>query len=261
MFKFKIASLSFLLVVVFSCKTKKQTSQTTPKELIQPKVETSNKAERFIQTLLVKKNVSESFWFESVAEYKDGKQDAELSVEVMAVKDQFIFMNVKALGFVNVARVMIQPDSIRILDLIHRTYISASYNYLKNFTSAPLKFENLQNLAWANAMFDPTIDSKIDSSNNQFSLITQVGSAFQQAVYNSILQTQSLRLTESGKAETMNIAFKKFKEVDALRYPMEIVINIQGEKKMDCTFTISKFALIKKSPQFVVPRSYKVMVY
>ena len=69
MFKFKIASLFFLLVVAFSCKTKKQTTQTNPKEVILPKVETSNRAERFIQTLLVKKNVSESFWFESVAEY------------------------------------------------------------------------------------------------------------------------------------------------------------------------------------------------
>ena len=71
MFKFKIASLFFLLVFAFSCKTKKHTTHAGSKEVILPEVESSNKAERFIQTLILKKNGSESFWFESVAEYKD----------------------------------------------------------------------------------------------------------------------------------------------------------------------------------------------
>lgn len=250
-----------LLVLTLACKSKKAVTP-KPAEPIAKKSEENIGTGLLFQNVIKQKNNSEYFWFESNADYKDGKQDAELSVEVMAVKGQFIFMNVKALGFVNVARVMIQPDSIRILDLIHRTYISASYQYLRNFSSAPLNFENIQNLAWANAPFDPTLSgTKIDSSNGSLNLITQIGSAFQQAVYNSVLTPQQIRLTETGKPETMDIHFKKFKEMDGLRYPMDIVINIQGEKKMNCTFSISKFALIKKSPQFVVPRSFKVMVY
>lgn len=260
--KFLILLFSLSLGFAMSCKTKKLAVKPEEKPVVKEEKGVSAYEVLFARVISSKNN-SPALSFSANADYNDGKQSAELGMEVMAKKDQYIFMNVKALGFVNVARVMIQPDSIRIIDLIHRTYISASYRYMKNYSNAPIGFEQLQNMVWGNAMFDPILgQTQADSLQQILKLITEISGARQIAVYTAGLKTKSVALTEQGKAQEMLVDFDDFKFVDGMNYPHSIVIHIQGEKKVECKFTISNFAgIIKKEPQFVVPKSYKVQVY
>lgn len=256
--------LSFALIFgLASCKSKKAITPAEPKPAaFKTTAKESNKANVFANIVL-RKNEAQAFSFAAEADYFDGKQSVTLNMDVSAKKNQYIYLNAKALGFVNVARVMIQPDSIRILDLINRKYISASYQFMRNFTQAKLGFYELQNMVWANAFYDPNMDKTLlDSLGQQLILLLDVGSAQQKAVYNKDHQLQSVLLTEQAKSQQMQVDFANFKNIDGINYPHEVVINISGEKKMECKFAISNFAgNIKKEPQFVIPKSYKVQVY
>ncbi|MDZ4668993.1 MAG: DUF4292 domain-containing protein [bacterium] len=261
----RIIYILFLLVIgIVSCKSKKPVvakKQALPKQALESKVLV--KEEALFAKIAANKNSSNELSFSSETDYSDGKQSISLNMDVVAKKGQYVFLNAKALGLVNVARVMIQPDSIRILDMINRNYISASYSFMKGFTNAPLGFTEIQNLVWANAMFDPKLGkTRVDSLTQMLILILDLGGIQQKAVYNSSLKTQSVSLSEQVKSQEMLVKFGDFKNLAEIVYPHEIVINIQGEKKIECKFSISNFATtIKKEPQFVVPRSYKVKVY
>jgi hypothetical protein len=219
-------------------------------------------AARFVDRFMLNRNSAAAIYFNGDAAYRDASQEATLEVEVQAEKDQYIWMNVKAMGFVNVARILIKPDSIRIIDLINKTYTSASYNYLRSFTSAPIGFVQLQNLLSGNALFDPQNGTISDTSTVPYTVTMDVGGVQQVAVYNNAYKAQSVALIEQARNQQMSVIYRDFIAIGNNAFPQQIEINIQGEKKLGCKFSLNNFAAEKKrDPQFVVPRSYKVQVY
>ncbi|MCG9880023.1 MAG: DUF4292 domain-containing protein [Bacteroidia bacterium] len=252
-----------LLVVLFSCKTKKLTQKDPVKEPERKEANSQNIQKVVLQSILQNKKDIPAFSYSAEADYFDGKQSVSLNMDISFKKGQYIYLSAKALGFVNVARVMIQPDSIRILDLINRRYISASYNFMRNFTNVKLGFNELQNMIMVNAFFDPNLDkSKLDTLGLTWQTLLDLGTGIQKASYQSNFEMQSVSLIEQGKNQQMHVDYANFKLVDGINYPHQVVINISGEKKMECKFSINNFAgSIKKEPQFVIPKSYKVQVY
>jgi hypothetical protein len=260
--------LGFTLMAVLnlffgSCKTKKVKSGDASPIPIEKELISNNASEVFFNKIIAHKNSTNEISYSAEADYKDSKQSVSLNMEILAKRNQYIFLNAKAFGLVNVARVMIKQDSIRILDLINRKYISASYRFMEGYSSAPIGFEQLQNLVWANAIFDPKVGStSIDSLGQYLILLLDMGNTKQKATYSKSLFTQSVVLTEQGKTQEMQVNYSDFKEVDGINYPHNILINIQAEKNVECKFSISNFAgSIKKEPQFAVPKSYKVQVF
>lgn len=257
-----LISLTFFFGLV-SCKLKKPILQTEPNLATLNAGVLDSKKAGILSNILQLKNSPQAFSYLAEADYFDGKQSVTLNMDVSVKKNEYIYLNVKALGFVNVARVMVQPDSIRILDLINRKYISASYQFMKNFTQAKLGFYELQNMVYAQTFYEPNISNTIlDSLGQQLILLLNVGSTQQKAFYNKDFLLQSVLLTEQAQQQQMQVDYANFKNIDGINYPHELVINISGEKKIECKFTISNFAgSIKKEPQFVIPKSYKVQVY
>ena len=260
-----IVSLSIFLL---ACKSKKAITRQEPRGNKNNPTDINAKNDETYKTAVFKGIIGAKIRpgdcsFLAEAEYFDGKQSVSLNMDVCAKKDQYIYLNAKALGFVNVARLMIQPDSIRILDLINRKYISASYQFMKKFTQANLGFNELQNMIWANAFYDPEMNQTLfDSLGEQLILLLNMGNTQQKTMYNKAFILQSVLLSEQAKSQQMQVDFANFKNVDGINYPHNVVINISGEKKIECKFVISNFAgSIKKEPQFVIPKSYKVQVY
>lgn len=255
--------LVFLVCGIFltSCKTKKLKVPGAEKQ--NEIIEKSNSMELILERVNKSKNYSNAIYYKAEADYKDNNYEITLDLEVQALHNKYIWINAKALGFLNVARVIIKPDSIRILDLQRKIYISASYNFMRSFTNAPIQFEQLQNMAWGNATFDPEVpNASIDSLNRMITILLNLGSTQQISVHNNLFKTQTVSITEQAKNQRMTVNYGNFLIQGNNSFPQQIVINIQGEKKVDCKFTLNNFATeLKRDPQFVVPKSYKVQVF
>lgn len=256
--------IGLLAILVFTnaCKSKKVAS-TLPTPVAVEKAKTNEALGLMIGKIYRSKNLPEILKYSAVADYKDAKNSVTLNMELTAKKDQYIWMNAKAFGLVNVARIMLKPDSIRIIDLVNKKYISASYNYLNQFMKAPLSFNEMQNLVFGNAMFDPSLEqTTIDSNSNFLLMITQMGNLTQKASYDQALRANSVWLNEQGSTREMSIKYEAFEIVNGNSFPTSILINIEGEKKVECQFTLSNFATdVKQDPSFVIPKSYKVEVF
>ncbi len=245
----------------FSCKTRKL--KVGQAEQNKPVVIVMDSLEQLLGNVNSHKNTSEAIYFKADADYKDSQFEVTLDIEVQALRDQYIWLNARAMGLLNVARIIIKPDSIRIIDLQRKLYISASYNFMRSFTSAPIQFEQLQNMVWGNAMFDPRLPgASLDSFSKVITILMELGSAQQISIYNEQLKTQVVSLNEQARNRQMTINYGNFMPVGNNSFPQQIIINIQGEKKLGCKFTLNNFATeLKREPQFVVPRSYKVQVF
>jgi hypothetical protein len=253
--------LIVLLVLVSACKTKKNV-----KNNIEPPLATNAATaskERIINSVLAAKNTSPYLYFTAEAAYKDEKMAQTLNIELQAKENEYVWFNVKVL-FVNVARILLQPDSIRILDLLNRRYISASYNYLNNYTSVPMGYMQLQNLFYGNVLFEPTLKATVDTLTNDLLLYLSITGGTQISTHvQPMLKTSSVAVKEQASAARfLKVNYAKPLQDGNNLWPQSIEIHIEAEKKVDCNFSIRNLATAKnREPQFVVPKSYKVVVY
>ncbi|MFN4083132.1 MAG: DUF4292 domain-containing protein [Bacteroidia bacterium] len=254
--------LVLFVFILIACKSKKQKTEDASKPVITLDKKASSVkdvASEFINA----KNRADYLFFNAEAQYKDEKINQTINLEVQVSYNNYIWLNAKVL-FVNVARMLITPDSVRIIDYLNRQYISASYSYLNKYSSVPLRFEQLQNLVYGNILFEPNNHKiMLDSSASELLMIFLMEKSVQQSLHNkNNLKPNMVKLKDEEMSRNFEVNYSNFKDDGNNMWPQKIVINIQAEKKVDCNFSISNLATSKiKEPQFAVPKTYKVLVY
>jgi hypothetical protein len=87
----------------------------------------------------------------------DGKSKKSFKTNVRVRKDSMIWLSISPLLGIEMARVIITPDSIKFIDKINNQYFKGDLNYLSEQKNINLDFSVLQEMIVADAlMFDPT---------------------------------------------------------------------------------------------------------
>jgi len=249
-----------LILLNVSCISKKKTAGK-----FLPGNENSVKRENSVlSTLKMNSNSLSYYSAEAEAAYKDKQQNLQFSSQIVFERDKYVWMSITALLGIEVARVMITPDSIKILDRFNRTYISSGYAYIKKFTQLPITFEQLQNLLCGNALFEEKANLvSLDSNAMSYFLMLNATQFSQTSTYSkSSFKNEEVSIDDLLRGQNMRVSYKERNLSEAPNQPSSIAINITGEKNIECHFKLSNFVLVKnKEPQFVVPKTYKTIVY
>jgi hypothetical protein len=253
-----IGLIGFLLMIVLgsACKSKKSVTTQFPEA---PQKTYNGKAVLLKGINLVENNFS-YYSATGKMDYKDDKMDQELGVNIVMEKDQYVFLNVTALMGITVARVLATPDSLVILDLLHRRAIIANYDYVKKMTGADLRLTNLQNLIIGNTLFPNQEEkSKVDSLANAVQIIQQLTQSIsQKTVYNNILKVQQSSISEPAKKQELSITYHDVYTQGSNMFPAKFNINIRAEKNMESQLELKTFVFEKKKEiQFSIPKSYE----
>lgn len=250
--------IGFVLVTA-SCKSKKGLNQT--EQPVTAGVKTSNKG-LLIQAIEQQQTSFSYYSASGNVLYKDNSESHDLGVSIVMEKDRYIYMNVTALLGITVARVLATPDSIVILDILHRKCIIAHYDYVRNMTHADLNLSNLQNLFIGNTLFPNNPEkSKVDSVLS-YILISQAVSPThtQQTMYRQDLNVTRSTLMEPAKNQEMKVEYDEVYTVGGNQFPNKFSINIRAEKNMETRFELSNFVFEKKKDiQFSIPKSYETV--
>lgn len=255
-----LATALLITVVATSCKTKKQT--TTPQPNKPVITETKNtEAIRALNQINASANQFQYYQVKAKVNYSEGRQNIDLTVSLIMEKNNYIWMSVTALLGIEVARIMITPDSVQILDRLHRKCIKADLGYLQKMSNVPLKLINLQNLIAGNTLFDNTINtSTIDTVLGVLLVNTAIGAQKQHTLYNGAFKAQRSTIADSAKQREMKISYKSAQNFGLNAYPTNMDINIRAEKNIDCTIEMSNFVFEKKKDvQFNVPSGYEII--
>jgi hypothetical protein len=141
-----ICSLFFLFFI--SCKTHSPITKTT----IAPPPKSS------ASTMILDSMRAHAFhfdWFSAKAKFEitQGNDKTEFTASFRIRNDSAIWVSISPALGLEVARVLITRDSIRVIDRLNKEYYSKDYSFFKTYTSLPVDLITLQNLIEGNPLF------------------------------------------------------------------------------------------------------------
>ena len=252
--------ISCTTLIVVSCKSKKGLTP-NPEPKTEVKAKTDSRILLLNQTNL-NRNTFSYYSATGDVEYKEGNTNQELGITIVMEKDRYVLMNITAVMGIAVARVLATPDSLVILDMLHRKAIITNYAYLKKYAGVELKLEQLQNLFAGNALF--ALDNqtaRLDTVSGQLLISQQLAEGILQSTqYSTLLKAEQTSLYQTAKSQQMDIDFHDPHNEGGNLFPTIINIHIKAEKKIESGFHLKTFVFEKKKElQFSIPKSYEIV--
>lgn len=143
-----MALLSFSLFLT-ACKSRQYITNTITEK-------SSVSAEELLKQSLLTKIPNANFNFNYLqakakvqANVKD--KDYNLNFNIRIQKDERIWISVNAIAGIEVARILINKDSVRIIDRINNQYLVKDYDFISGMLNMKVNYEMIQNLMLGNS--------------------------------------------------------------------------------------------------------------
>jgi len=269
-----------MLFCLFSCKTKKHITQT---ETIKTE-DTLGKCRLSFKTAKslskhIKENELNFNWLNAKANteiFIDGESHT-LDVRIKAKRDSAIWISIQAAGLLDIAKLLITKDSVKMIVYIKKQYFNGDFNYINQLLNADLDFEIIQASLFGNSANFDDDDAKmkpiVDRENCQYLLSTVRKRKLRRIVsgqdsLKKSLQTMRLNpdnfkiiTNEFQDIETNRSFYAKydhFSEPDSVFAPHNVNIEIKAEKKIDLKINYVRIDI--NQPQKLslnIPKNYE----
>jgi len=208
--------------------------------------------------------------------------DAELdrdkrsfNVNLRMRRDSIIWMSISPALGIEVARVLISPDSVKVLNRINGTYFKGGFGYLSELLQADLNFKMLQSILLGHAYLHYTVDKYIlDRENGEFVLSTFKKRKMkrenemiipeivtQEIWYSPDRQRVSrMEMRDYRPMRNFSVRYLAYELIDSLQVPSSFQIDAQANKSLRVQMTYSRIVLNKvQNTAFSIPDDYEPM--
>lgn len=143
---FLAAAMALVFLLATGCRARKeQAANPTPGVPL---------IDRSVQDLMEKLDVNsfKTDWVSAKASVTTIAEGAETSftINMRARRDSVIWISITPLLGIEVARVIVTPDSVKMLDRIHSKYTVSSFETINKLLQLRVNFEIVQSLLWGN---------------------------------------------------------------------------------------------------------------
>ncbi|TFF38308.1 DUF4292 domain-containing protein [Mucilaginibacter psychrotolerans] len=251
-------TLLLLLIVAASCKSKKLVEVSRPTKDTATVVP-NNKAEK-LADIRSRQSTFNTFSGKAKTKLDINGNDNDCTLNIRVSRDQKIWVSITAIAGLEVARALITPDSIQVINRFQSIYLSKPFSYIHRFAGRQISFKTLQALLVGNA---------IDGLLNQDALLTPDGSNtvitgnLQGMVYKLLLgpdmKATQTNLANEAAGQTLEVANRVFIQADNRIVPSQIDIAsaVPGNKVLvNLRYTQVEFDRVLEYP-FSIPKSYE----
>jgi hypothetical protein len=212
------------------------------------------------------------------AEYEKNKSKSSISGTIIIKKDSLIWcLLTPALG-IEAARLVISPDSVKILNKIQGTYLINDFDYINELINRGLDFDMLQSLiigndfsVYDNSSFKASVDRheyrlstqnrhRLRKLSKDSDTLTDV-IPFQQIYLNPTnFKISTVIIKEVDKNNrTFQAYYKDYVEINKQLVPQSVELNVNdGTNKIHITLKYSKIKIdADQSYPFNIPSKYK----
>src|SRR5581483_11634095 len=193
-------------------------------------------------------------------EGNDGTRN-DVNAFVRLKKDSVLWVNINVLLGIDAFRVLITPDSVKVVDKLKKTVTLRSVNSLQELTGIPLTFKELQALIIGNSMFLNGTISAYKKSDKTISL-TILGSVFKHLLTVSnddySLQHSKLDDVDAKQSRTADITYGDYQSKNGVRFATYRRITVSENAKLDIEMEYKQFDFNGDlSFPFNIPKNYK----
>lgn len=274
--------LTLCFFVVISCKQRKHVQKTVTETVI---ADTLNGRCRldFKSSKTLSNNIKENefgfTWVNAKANVEtliDGKEES-FDIRVKIKKDSAILVSIQYLLGLEVAKILITKDSVKLVNYIQKNYFVGDFNYINDLLNTELDFNVLQAVLFGNsAEFYEDDDLKlkpiIDRENCRYLLSTErkrklkklqtTGTELKKALQILTLSPENYKILKNefidpGTNRTFIANYKNFTQKDSVYAPFNVDIDIYAEKKAN--IKIEYVRIEKNTPQKIsinIPNKY-----
>jgi hypothetical protein len=189
----------------------------------------------------------------------DGK-DYDFNAFIRLEKDKRIWISINALLGIEAFRVLITPDSVKVLDKFDKSYQLRSVNYLKEITHLPFEFSTLQSILLGNPIF---LDSNIlyYRKDIQGISILSVGPVFRNYLtLNADLSLKHSILDDVDPmlARSCDIIYGQYEKMDTISFSSYRKISVAEKGRLDVELIFNKYSFNDNLDfKFSIPKNYK----
>ena len=250
----KLFYVFVLIAVVFSCKVTKALKNSNSLEehiSVNKIVKNHNKAQSEFNTLQAKLKV--------IMTQQNRSETHTLSLRMS--KDNTIWIN----AFLNMVRVKITPDRVLFYNKLDNTYFDGEYALINSFLGTDLKFKNLQNLLFGQALFEiePSRFNKTSHANS-YMLTPKQSNELIENVYlinPNHFKIDSQQSSQSTMRNRLDIKYLSYQKVDKLIIPEKMTIIITNLETQTTLNLNLKSVVLGQSLRFpfTIPKGYKAI--
>ncbi len=222
----KLIYLLGIIIFCISCKTKKVSIPKTdlPSETVSVYKES-------IKSFELNNLDFHTFSGRAKTKIQLNQETHDVTLNVRVQRDQAIWISVTAILGVEVARVLITPDSVKILNKLQGEYIVKPFNYIYRYTSQGINFVALQDLLLANVSSNllRTNNVQVASAEDEFIVVGLKDDLAYQYRINRENRPFNFSLQEVGGAQNLETYYQNFTKTDGYNFPQSMAFNITGD--------------------------------
>ncbi|MGJ1204557.1 DUF4292 domain-containing protein [Sphingobacterium lactis] len=252
----KLSLLMAVLVVLYSCGSKKQASK--PADVV-----TTEKGKDLVSTYELNNLNFITFDGRAKAKMEFGNDSKNVTLNVRMERDKAIWISVTALLGIEAVRILITPDSVKIMNRLNSEYISKPFSYIYNYTNPGISFRMLQDILVGNISTEMlrTDQLQVATSDADVQVIgVKDGLTFHYGV-NKQNRPFIFNLMEIGKDTKMEATYSDYAVIDGHNFPQRFTLNIEGngvKVASDMLYNKSEFNKTVELP-FTIPSRYKAI--
>ncbi len=215
--------IALLFISATACKTKKLATQNTAKITSKSPLAKITAAQINFNTFTTKAKTSLRL---------DGKEYPDVILNIRIKNNETIWVSATAYGLVEVGRVLITPDSIKILNKIQSEITLKPFAFIHNYTSNKINFATLQAILVGNPMpfvLSPQTQIKTDTSGTILQGL--VDNLTYQTNYNKSLNVVSALLNNVLASQKLEINYSQFTNLAGQVLPTQVNLNSSVSSK------------------------------
>lgn len=246
------------MILLAGCASKKQTSSVPSSHTTS--VPTTNNTVGY----LINNLDFHSFSGRAKAKVEFGKENQDVTMHVRIKRNEAIWISLTA-TFLNVegARVLITPDSVKIMNKLQGEYIAKPFNYIHRYTGKGINFGVLQDLLIANVSSDllRTDQMTVAQATDDVQLVGVRDDLSFQYSLNNKYRPKVFRLTPIGSSQSLEAYYSSFNDITGYNFPQNQHIKINAsDVNVSALLNYNKIEFNQELEMpFTVPSKYKVL--
>ncbi len=193
-------------------------------------------------------------------EDKDGKKN-DFTAFIRLRKDSTLWISINAIFGVEAFRVLITPDSIKILNKLDKKYQLSSVSSLQEIANVPFTFKELQNILVGNPIY---LDSNIVAyiKNDKGISLISIGQVFKHLLTvnkdDYTLQNSKIDDIDVNRARTCQIIYGDYDKKADMSFSKFRKIIVSEKTKLDIEMDYKQYGFNEElNYPFTIPKNFK----
>lgn len=238
----KICLLFFCTVLILSCKSKKNA---LPPSSSDSNIELDAKAGANFKTVLSQETDFKTLSTRATAQLGIKGKSFDVTMNIRIKRDEGIWVSVTYFAGIEVARALITPDSIKVMDKINNEYLQKPFSYVQKYSNDEIDYRTLEAILVGNCI-PFTLKNKRDFSVQKEGLVIngETNHLIYHVNFNSDLKPAATSLKTTDDLENLSVNISSFENIGGALIPKLInIASVAGKHAIQLDMQYNKTIL------------------